>query len=85
MFDITKVNLIMVEHVDVIAMADERSGSVTVGCKTARWKRDALKLVASRQRTTVSSLLRDRVDDILDECDINESDIPYHDGGAADK
>lgn len=43
-----------------------------VGLKVPNWKREALKEVARRERTDVSGLLRDGIDDALDEYDVEE-------------
>lgn len=48
---------------------------VTVGCKVPHWKRELFRDVADRQRTTMSALLRERVNDVLDEADIDRSDV----------
>lgn len=57
-------------------MADEESSaSVAVGCKVPRWKRDLFREAAYRQRTTMSALLRERVNDVLDESDVDRSDL----------
>lgn len=62
-------------------MADEKLG-VSVGCKIPEWKRKALREAAHRRRTTISALLRERVNHVLEEDDIDRSDIP--DYGAED-
>lgn len=56
------------------AMVDEETG-VTVGCKVPRWQRDLFREVAHRHRTTMSALLRERVEDLIDESDIDRSDL----------
>lgn len=66
------------------AMADDYYG-VSVGCKVERWKREILREAAHRQRTTMSALLRERVDDIIEDADIDPSDIPEYDGEDANK
>lgn len=65
-------------------MGNDYSG-VSVGCKVPRWKREILKEAAHRQRTTMSALLRERVDNIIEETDIDQSDIPDYERVDANK
>lgn len=65
-------------------MADEEYG-VTVGCKVPEWKRKALREAAFRQRTDVSKLLRPLIDELIEESDVDRSDVSDETEDDADK